>query len=232
MTQRQVQVRLTPLPQVLRGTRVLTGKIVSIDHASRLAVFAPPLSVADPQLTSFEYILLGMVGIAPASGYDLKRNFAATPLGIYQPSSGALYPALRRLAQKGLALAQDPTSKPGTSARRRRVYELTPAGQAARADWLRAAIDPATVPRDLGLHLMRFVMMEHVLTREEALKFLEDLRAALATFTAQLERYGAAADLPGGHPRLARGHGLAVHHASLRWAQNTIAELSSSSSTA
>jgi NADH:ubiquinone reductase (H+-translocating) len=33
---------IAPLPQVLRHTRVLTGKIISIDHASRAAVFAPP----------------------------------------------------------------------------------------------------------------------------------------------------------------------------------------------
>ena len=32
---------IAPLPRVLRHTRVLTGKIVGIDHASRLAVFAP-----------------------------------------------------------------------------------------------------------------------------------------------------------------------------------------------
>jgi NADH:ubiquinone reductase (H+-translocating) len=32
---------IAPLPRVLRHTRVLTGKIVSIDHPSRLAVFAP-----------------------------------------------------------------------------------------------------------------------------------------------------------------------------------------------
>ena len=32
---------IAPLPRVLRRTRVLTGKIVGIDHASRLAVYAP-----------------------------------------------------------------------------------------------------------------------------------------------------------------------------------------------
>jgi NADH:ubiquinone reductase (H+-translocating) len=32
---------IAPLPRVLRHTRVLTGKIVSIDHASRLVVFSP-----------------------------------------------------------------------------------------------------------------------------------------------------------------------------------------------
>jgi NADH dehydrogenase len=32
---------IAPLPRVLRHTRVLTGKIASIDQAGRLAVFAP-----------------------------------------------------------------------------------------------------------------------------------------------------------------------------------------------
>jgi NADH:ubiquinone reductase (H+-translocating) len=32
---------VAPLPQVLRRTRVLTGKVVSIDHGARSAVFAP-----------------------------------------------------------------------------------------------------------------------------------------------------------------------------------------------
>lgn len=40
-------------------------------------------------------------GTAPSSGYDLKRIFATTPVGLYQPSSGTLYPALRRLEQRG-----------------------------------------------------------------------------------------------------------------------------------
>jgi DNA-binding PadR family transcriptional regulator len=62
--------------------------------------------VTGRQLTPFEHILLGLICTAPSSGYDLKRIFAATPMGIYQPSSGTLYPALRRLEQKGLVKAQ------------------------------------------------------------------------------------------------------------------------------
>jgi DNA-binding PadR family transcriptional regulator len=37
----------------------------------------------------------------PSPGCDLKRVFAATPMGLYQPGSGALYPALRRLEYAG-----------------------------------------------------------------------------------------------------------------------------------
>jgi DNA-binding PadR family transcriptional regulator len=121
------------------------------------------------QLTPFEHILLGLICLAPSSGYDLKRIFAATPMGLYQPSSGALYPALRRLELRGLVQAQAPASRAGQPARHRRVYEPTQTGQAAHMAWLRTPVEPATVSRDLGLHLMRFVMMEHLLPLEEVL---------------------------------------------------------------
>jgi DNA-binding PadR family transcriptional regulator len=51
-------------------------------------------AVPEPRLTDFEQVLLGLICMGPSSGYDLKRAFSTTPLGVYQPSSGALYPAL------------------------------------------------------------------------------------------------------------------------------------------
>ena len=182
--------------------------------------------MAGRQLTSFEHILLGLICAAPSSGYDLKRIFASTPMGVYQPSSGALYPALRRLELGGLVRAQTSFSRAGKSARHRRVYEPTQIGRAAHVSWLRTPVEAATVARDLGLHLMRFVMMEHLVPRAEVLEFLQNLADALAAFTAELERHRAVTDLNARHPGLALDHGLAVHRASLRWAEHTIAALS------
>jgi DNA-binding PadR family transcriptional regulator len=178
------------------------------------------------QLTAFEHILLGLICQSPSSGYDLKRMFAATPMGVYQPSSGALYPALRRLELNGLVQAQADDGRTGQSARQRRVYEPTGTGLAAHLSWLRTPVEPATASRDLGLHLMRFVMMEHLLPPEEVLGFVRSLADALAVFVAGLEQYMAVADLGDRHPRLALDHGLAVHRASLQWAERTIATLS------
>lgn len=182
------------------------------------------LIMAGHQLTSFEHVLLGLICQSPSSGYDLKRMFAATPMGVYQPSSGALYPALRRLEAKGLVQAKAPDGA-SESARHRRVYEPTQAGRDIHMTWLRTPAEPATVARDLGLHLMRFVMMEHAFAREEVLGFLGDLQDALAVFTAGLERYAAIGSFDDRHPRLALDHGLAVYRASLQWAEDTIAEL-------
>jgi DNA-binding PadR family transcriptional regulator len=182
--------------------------------------------MAERRLTSFEHILLGLICNAPSSGYDLKRIFATSPMGIYQPSSGTLYPALRRLEQKGLVKAQAPSGQNGQSARHRRIYEPTQTGRAAHLNWLRTPVEPATVSYDLGLHLMRFVMMEHLLPPEEVLTFLQNLAETLAALTAQLEQYAATADFPGRYSRLALDHGIATHRASLRWAEQTVAALS------
>jgi PadR family transcriptional regulator AphA len=181
--------------------------------------------MAERRLTSFEHILLGMIAPAPSSGYDLKRIFAVTPMGVYQPSSGTLYPALRRLELIGMIQTQTPSGPNGSSARHRRVYEPTQAGRAAHEAWLRAPVEPATVASDLGLHLMRFVMMESLFPAEEVVGFLRSFADALAEFTGGLEQY-TATDLGTRHARLALRHGLAVHRASLQWAEQTIRELS------
>jgi DNA-binding PadR family transcriptional regulator len=184
--------------------------------------------MSERQLTSFEHILLGLICLAPSSGYGLKRIFAVTPMGLYQPSSGALYPALRRLERKGLIRAQAPAADAAESGRRRRIYEPTQAGAAAHMDWLRTPVEVATVSADLGLHLMRFVMMEHLFAPAAVVGFLQSLADALAALVAQLENYAAVPDPGNRHPALALDHGIAVHRASLQWAEHTIAALSAS----
>ena len=176
------------------------------------------------RLTSFEHVLLGMIFIQPSTGYDLKRRFATTAMGVYQPSSGALYPALDRLERRGLLRSQAP--RPVEGGRPRRVYQLTEEGRQAHLDWVREPVVPQTAPQDLGLHLLRFVMMAQVLPTVEVIAFLSSLRAALAGFVASLEQSAAAAGVAGNpYAELAVEHGLAVHRASLAWAERAITRL-------
>jgi DNA-binding PadR family transcriptional regulator len=176
--------------------------------------------------TDFEQVLIGLIDRRPQSAYDLRRFFARSPAIVYQPSAGALVPALHRLERRGLLAAE---IDPASGRRARRVYQLTDAGRAVHLRWLRRPVEPATVGCDLGVHLMRFAMMERYLAREEVLAFLRALAAALDDFCASIEEYLKAAELPGRHPRLALVHGLAVHRASAAWAHGAIAELASCS---
>jgi DNA-binding PadR family transcriptional regulator len=180
------------------------------------------------RLTGFEQVLLGMIGLRPSTGYDLKRRFGTTPLGVYQPSSGALYPALDRLERRGL-LASD-ALRPAGGGRQRRLYRLTDDGTQAQLDWLRAPVVPETVAQDLGLHLLRFVMMAQVLPPDAVVGFLTSLRTALAGFVASLQQQAAAIEAAGNpYAALAVEHGIAVYRASLAWAEQAITRLAADS---
>jgi Virulence activator alpha C-term len=97
---------------------------------------------------------------------------------------------------------------------------------AGRPSWVREPVVPETVSQDLGLHLLRFVMMANVLPDQAVVEFLASLRAALAEFVTSLERSASATDAGGNpYPALAVEHGLAVHRASLAWADQAIGKL-------
>lgn len=180
-----------------------------------------PTAPAQRALTDFEQTLLGLIGQEPRSGYELKKLFSTTPAGAYQPSDGALYPALRRLEQRGYLSAERTPS----GGRERRLYRQTAEGQAATLRWVTEPVDPASVGRDLALHLMKFVLMEDILAPAEVRSFLEDLAAALEGFLGAIGHHAASADYPGRHPRLALEHGIAVHEATLAWVRHAIATL-------
>jgi DNA-binding PadR family transcriptional regulator len=182
--------------------------------------------MAGRELTEFEQILLGMIAASPSTGYDLKHQFATTPLGVYQPSSGALYPALRRLEHRGLLCAEPGNPAGQQRSRRRFVYHITEQGRVAHVAWVRRPVNPATIIRDMPLQVMRFVMMERVATRAEVLTFLADLRDALAASLDGLEGYLAATRFPDRHSPLALDHGIAGYAASLAWTKRTINILS------
>ena len=164
--------------------------------------------------------MLAYIVRSPESGYGLKRLFSATPAGVYRPSPGALYPALRRLVARGLITVENDEGQAGH--RPRKLYRVTEAGRAAHVDWLRRPVDQASVASNLGLHIMRFAMMQGKLDRQEVLTFLKDLAAGLRAFIEGVERY-LAEDVPPGriHAALALQHGVAVHRASLAWAVAT-----------
>ena len=81
---------------------------------------------------STPYAVLGMLSLAPMSGYDIRKE-AATSIGYFWSESyGQIYPALRELKAKGWI-----RRRPGRSVggRDRHVYEITERGREALAAW-------------------------------------------------------------------------------------------------
>lgn len=78
-----------------------------------------------------EYILLGMLMEGTMSGYDLKKTIDSTVGTFYKASYGSLYPALKRLADKGMVtLTETDNSK------NKKLYTLLPSGRIAFLEWL------------------------------------------------------------------------------------------------
>jgi transcriptional regulator len=76
-----------------------------------------------------DLLLLAVVGAGSAHGYQIARRLAEASGGALDLPEGTLYPALHRLESKKLLESAWAT----VGGRRRRVYDLTPAGKEALA---------------------------------------------------------------------------------------------------
>ena len=124
------------------------------------------------QLGAVAPVILGLVRLAPRSGYDVKRIVDRSTRFFWAASYGQIYPELRRLEAAGLVEGE---SQP-TGGRRRTVYRITSAGEEIHDEWLRAA-GSAYELRDLGLLKLFF---GDLLDRPDALRLLREMRAARA----------------------------------------------------
>lgn len=180
-------------------------------------------------LTNLEHALLGLVHQAPTTGYDLCKVFDATPMGHYSSSPGSIYPALKRLEERGLIRGE---VEKGQSMRPRRLFRTTEAGTAELRSW--ASIPPTreALMRDSDELLLRFAFMEGLVGRETVLAFLDRLASladsivdGLVAHHATMQRDEVAAGTPN-TGRLALQHGIESYRVLARWSRASRAELS------
>jgi DNA-binding PadR family transcriptional regulator len=126
-------------------------------------------------LTATARVILGLLGFAPRTGYDVKRVTDFSTRFFWRASYGQIYPELRSLEAAGLVRArEEPYGR-----RRRRVFEITPQGEAALREWLRGDEDAYDL-RDEGL--LRLFFGEQ-LSREELLELARRRRRWFAEAT-------------------------------------------------
>ena len=91
-----------------------------------------------------QYAVLGLLGMGPMSGYDIKKKFEKIAGNFWNASYGQIYPILKRLADKGLAVKsiEKQDGKPD-----RHLYTLTEKGGEVLRHWL---VEP--VARQIGRH--------------------------------------------------------------------------------
>ncbi|MGK5671350.1 PadR family transcriptional regulator [Micromonospora sp. URMC 106] len=78
-------------------------------------------------------IILGLLALAPMTGYDLKRHFDSTVGHFWTADKAQIYRTLAQLVAEGLAEVE---TVAGSRAPDRQEHRITAAGRAALAAWL------------------------------------------------------------------------------------------------
>jgi DNA-binding PadR family transcriptional regulator len=130
--------------------------------------------------------LLGLLLERPLSGYDIRMIFTRTPMGSFSDSPGAIYPALERLQTAGLIRGRVENS---AGLRRRKTFQLTPAGQDSLKRWLSAPVTREDVVHDTDELLLRFSFMDAGLGETASVRFLTGLQHELKGYIPELQRY-------------------------------------------
>jgi DNA-binding PadR family transcriptional regulator len=174
--------------------------------------------------SSSREVLLGLLTIAPMSGYDLGQTIRSSVGYIWNESYGQIYPNLKRLAAAGLVTAKTERQKGKPE---RHIYSITTKGRERLAAWLAVEPQPEIPRNELLLKLFfgaqgspEFLLGQVERMRERERTFLHEFRRIEHEEIAQSQQYP---DAP--YWKMAARFGQLELDAHLRWAEETMTEL-------
>lgn len=127
-----------------------------------------------------EYIILGFLMHRDMSGYDMKQWMTHSTSYFYDASFGSIYPALKRLVQKGMVTYEESTG----GSKYKKIYKINETGRAYFLEWLREPMVFEITKQD---HLIRIFFYEH-LPKERAIANLKDFVGQIEPVADKLTR--------------------------------------------
>jgi DNA-binding PadR family transcriptional regulator len=164
------------------------------------------------------FALLGLIWQSPRSGYELRKFFSVTPMMIFSDSPGAIYPALRRLEQRGFIRSH------AAGARRRKIFQLTARGRTEFRRWQTQPVTRQAVVRNCDALMLRFAFMDQSASKRDCLRFLRGFQKELFAYIPNLREYLKANRAHMSQSgSLALESGIHAYQAHLRWTKTAIA---------
>ena len=166
-----------------------------------------------------QFVILGLLMLAPMSLYDLHKQFTAGPSLFYSASFGSIQRALRQLADQGLVTVTDAVD----SARGRKLHEVTPAGVEAWRAWMREPIGGANAETAMLAKVFLLGLLPAGAERDEALAVLRASAAAALAELLGVARSLDATPIPDEYGEIFRfqratlDYGLRSHELALAW---------------
>lgn len=99
-----------------------------------------------------KYLVLGMLNLAPMTGYDLKKRFDSTVAHFWAADRAQIYRTLGALVSAGWATVETVEQRTYPT---RHVHHITATGLAALQGWIRSPLEPEVV-RDVFLARLFF----------------------------------------------------------------------------
>jgi DNA-binding PadR family transcriptional regulator len=171
-----------------------------------------------------KYAVLGLLGMGPMSGYDIKKKFEKITGNFWKESYGQIYPILKRLADKGLATKsiEKQDGKPD-----RHIYALTEEGRGVLQKWL---VEP--VARHIGRHeILLKLFFGRQISVAENIRQVEHFRNLSMTELADIEAIESSLetekrDDPNRIFQLmTANYGKHINRANLGWCDDTLSQL-------
>ena len=163
-------------------------------------------------LSSTAYVILGMLGWRPMTGYEIKSMVDRSTRFFWAASYGQIYPELRRLAERGLIEGE----KVPRGRRRRNVYRLTPDGRRELRVWLRREPEVFEL-RDEGLLKLFFAEAAGPEAATEALDAKRRTHERTAARLVEIE----ATKPPQGYAALVLRYGIECNEWMAGWCERT-----------
>jgi len=150
-----------------------------------------------PKMTTSSYAVLALLDLRPWTGYELTQQAQRSLRYAWPKSERLLYSEPKRLVDRGYAT----THKQVSGNRSRNVYEITPAGRDALAEWTTSRTQQPRIEIEA---LLRLLFADHG-SKEDLARALDELEADIGEHHDAIVEL-MASYLEGGHPFPQRTH--------------------------
>ena len=132
-----------------------------------------------------EYVVVGMVLHKPLTGYDIKKEIEAGIGNFYKSSYGNLYPALKKLTDKGYLTLTEQTQVD----RLKKYYLATELGKTAFIEWLTSPIDKNSVTTSIMTRLFFFSELPMGLRDKQLQEYELHIRQIIGEYKKMVEQF-------------------------------------------
>jgi len=130
------------------------------------------------ELTTLEYVVLGLISIEPQSGYSII-TFLEQGIYRWSASPGSIYPILKRLEKQGVIAGE---LEAVHETRPRKMYTLTSHGEDLLDQWITMPFTTSELLEDRDIVMLKFLFAEKRLSRKAVLNWLNEYEIGTDTY--------------------------------------------------